>query len=364
MIKSAYIHIPFCDTICSYCDFCKVYYHKELILPYLSALENEIKNNYKGESLSTIYVGGGTPSSLSKEELRKLLEILSVLKKEETCEYTVECNIENITEEKIKLFSSFGVNRISIGVQTFQEKYLSFLNRKHTNEEVFEKLDMIKKYIPNLNIDLIYAIPGETLEELDNDLEQFLSLEVPHISTYSLIIEENTVLNNKSIKPIDEELDFKMYELIEKKLNQYHHYEISNFSFPGYESKHNLTYWNNDEYYGFGSGSSGYVDGVRYTNTKSINHYLKEYKRVEENRISLKEKIENEFILGFRKLDGISITNFEKKYGKNPIHFKTVEYFIDKNMLEVKGDFLRISKDYIYIFNEILVSFIDCQEDF
>ena len=155
-----------------------------------------------------------------------------------------------------------------------------------------------------------------------------------------------------------------MYGLIEKKLNHYHHYEISNFALTGYESKHNLTYWKNEEYYGFGSGSSGYVDDVRYTNTKSIKHYLEEYKRIEEKRISLKEKIENEFILGFRILDGISITNFEKKYGKNPIHFKAVKDFIDKNMLEVRGNFLRIPKDYIYISNEILVSFIDCQEDF
>ncbi len=362
-MKSAYIHIPFCETICTYCDFCKFYYDKKIVFPYLKALEKEIKENYKEEKLSTIYIGGGTPSSLDLKELEKLLSILSVFKKENTYEYTIECNIESITEEKIKLFSFYGINRISIGVQTFQEKYLTFLNRKHTKEEVFQKINMIKKYISNINVDLIYAIPGETLEELESDLECFLSLKIPHISTYSLIIEEHTILHNQKVENISEELDLKMYELILQKLNQYHHYEISNFSLVGYESKHNLTYWNNEEYYGFGVGASGYVNGIRYTNAKSISHY-KENKKIECYSVSSKEKIENEFILGFRKLDGISIKSFKEKYGLNPIYLKSVQDLMNKKMLEVEGDYLKIPDKYIYVSNEILISFIDCQEDF
>lgn len=363
-MKSAYIHIPFCNTICSYCDFCKVYYDSKLVSSYLDALKREIKKDYLGEKLSTIYIGGGTPSSLSLEELKELLEILAVLQREREYEYTVECNIENITEEKVALLSSYGVNRISIGVQTFQEKYLTFLNRKHTKKEVFEKVEMIKKYISNINIDLIYAIPRETLEELEEDLDCFLSLGIPHLSTYSLMIEEHTILNNKGIKPIDEELDFKMYELIQKKLRQFHHYEISNFAIKGYESKHNLTYWNNEEYYGFGCGASGYVRETRYTNTKSIQNYIKEFKKIECYKVSRKEKIENEFLLGFRKLDGISISHFEKKYHRDLLSYKTVQEFIEQGKLEVLGDYLKIVEGYFYISNEILVSFIDCQEDF
>lgn len=364
MIKSAYIHIPFCSTICTYCDFCKCYYDSKLVTKYLNALEKEITENYKKEKLNTIYVGGGTPSSLSLEELKRLLSILSILKKEKDYEYTVECNIENVTEEKIKLFSSFGVNRISIGVQTFQEKYLSFLNRKHTKEEVFKKINMIKKYISNINIDLIYAIPGETVEELENDLDTFLSLEVPHISTYSLIIEEHTVLHNQRVETIDEDLDLKMYETIIQKLKKYHHYEISNFSLLGYESKHNLTYWNNEEYYGFGSGASGYVNGIRYMNTRSIFNYIKSHKKIEENHLSRKEQIENEFILGFRKLDGISISQFQKKYGRSLTKLQVVQELLKKEMLEIKEDYLKIPEKYIYISNEILLNFIDCQEEF
>lgn len=364
MIKSAYIHIPFCTTICSYCDFCKVYYQPKLVSNYLEALQKEIMKTYQGELLSTVYVGGGTPSSLSLEELKKLLEILSIFKKEEKYEYTVECNIESITEEKVSLLSSFGVNRISIGIQTFQEKHLSFLNRKHTKEEVFEKIAMIKKYILNINVDLIYAIPGETLEELEADLNCFLSLDIPHISTYSLILEPHTVLYNQKVENIEEEFDAEMYQMIKAKLRNYHHYEISNFSVLGYESKHNLTYWNNEEYYGFGSGAGGYVRGKRYTNTKSIFTYIKEHKKIEDYLVSKKEQIENEFILGFRKIDGISLVDFEKKYKFSPITLKNVQTLLENGKLEIENGYLKIPLKEIYTSNEILLSFIDCQEDF
>lgn len=364
MIKSAYIHIPFCNTICSYCDFCKVYYQSKLVPDYLEALDKEITTYYKNEELETLYIGGGTPSALSIEELQNLLKILSRFRLSKSYEYTIECNIESITEEKIKLFAAFGINRISIGVQTFQKRHLSFLNRHHSQKEVFEKVEMVKKYIKNINADFIYAIPTETLEELEDDLHNFLLLDIPHISTYSLIIEEHTVLHNKKIEPIEEDLDYQMYQLIEKKLNHYHHYEISNFSLPGYESRHNLTYWNNEEYYGFGVGASGYVNKIRYTNTKSIQRYMKEFKKIESYSVSLKEQIENEFMLGFRKLDGISISHFKNKFGISPISFQTIQKLIEEKKLELDNDNLRISKKYLYISNEILLTLIDFQEDF
>lgn len=359
MIKSAYIHIPFCQNICTYCDFCKFYYDQKMVSPYLESLEQEIKENYSQEILKTIYIGGGTPSSLSIEELRRLLKILSIFRKEENYEYTVECNIENITEEKVALLSSFGVNRISIGVQTFQEKYLSFLNRKHTRKEVFEKVEMVKKFIKNINVDLIYALPGETLEELEDDLNLFLSLKIPHISTYSLMIEEHTILHNKGVNPIEEDLDLEMYRLIEKKLSHFHHYEISNFSLYGYESKHNLTYWNNEEYYGFGLGASGYVNGIRYENTRSLNHYRKEDRILESHLLKLSEKMENEFILGFRKLEGISISKFIEKYQINPLDNSVVQKLLEMGKLENKNEFLRIPEKYLYTSNDILIHFIN-----
>ncbi len=362
MIKSAYVHIPFCETICSYCDFCKYYYQKEWVDDYLNALEEEIEKRYQGEELATLYIGGGTPSVLTLEQLERLFSILSRLNLSKEVEYTVECNIENITEEKIKLFRNYGVNRVSVGIQTFQEKYLSFLNRHHTSEEAITKISMMKKYIPNINMDLIYAIPGETIEELENDLDTFLSLDLPHLSTYSLMIEEHTKLYHEKITPIPEELDSQMYEKIKERLKDYEHYEISNFSKKGYASLHNLTYWNNLEYYGFGLGASGYLGNIRYTNTRSLSHYLKGNWVYEKQALTPLETMENEFILGFRKREGISLSQFQKKYHKNPLEMKVVQELLLKKFLVHQNDFLFIPEKYLYISNEILVCFMGIEE--
>lgn len=316
-MKSAYIHIPFCKTICSYCDFCKMFYNEELVDIYLLELEKEIKENYKGETLETLYIGGGTPSSLNVKQLNKLLNIIKIFKLEENYEFTVECNIESITKETLELLYKNKVNRLSIGIQTFNEKYLKFLNRNHTKKEILKKINIAKNLgFENINIDLMYAFPNETLKELEEDIDEFLKLNVEHISTYSLIIEPHTKLYIDKIKNIDEDLDRKMYDLICKKLkeNNYNHYEISNFSKENYESKHNLTYWNNNNYYGFGCGASGYIDNIRYDNTRNIQEYIKENYVKNKEILSKNIEIENEFILGLRKIKGINIDEFNKKY--------------------------------------------------
>src|SRR5574344_576493 len=166
MITSAYIHIPFCDNICSYCDFCKLFYNEELVNSYLNSLDNEIKSVYNNESLKTIYIGGGTPSSLSIEKLKKLFNILSQFKINKKYEYTFECNIENITEEKLKLLKENKVNRLSIGVQSFNQNNLDILERKYNKKDILNKLNLAKKYFNNINIDLIYAVPNQTLNDL------------------------------------------------------------------------------------------------------------------------------------------------------------------------------------------------------
>lgn len=358
-VSSVYIHIPFCEDICSYCDFCKFYYNSDLVDKYLIELEKEIINNYQGEIIETIYIGGGTPSSLSLEQIKRLLDITKIFKVKDL-EFTFECNIENIDEDKIKLLTKYGVNRISIGVQTFNYDYLSFLNRKHTKDEVFQKISMIKNYIDNINIDLIYAIPNETLLDVEKDIELFLTLDVKHISTYSLIIEDNTILSRIKTQDIDDELDYNMYKLICDKLkeNGYHHYEISNFSKPGYESKHNLVYWNNNEYYGFGMGASGYIDKIRYTNTKSINHYLEGNYIYIEDKLSFNETIENALILGLRKIDGIDIRLFYNKYKIDLMEIDIINSLINENKLVYDNKFIKINEDYIYTSNDILIEFM------
>jgi len=288
-MKSIYIHIPFCNNICSYCDFNKVFYNKESVSNYLKQLKLEIHNNYKNEKIKTIYIGGGTPSSLSYTELKGLLNITDIFNKTYDCEFTIECNPENMDSQKIGLLKKHGVNRVSIGVQSFNDNILRLLNRNHTKEQVFSLIQNLKSSgIYNINIDLIFGIKGQSLDDIKNDLTEFLKLDIPHLSYYSLILEEHTKLYIDNYQEIDDDIIASQYDFICEYLKKsgYNHYEISNFSKTGYSSTHNLTYWNNEHYYGFGCGAHGYIDDVRYENTRSITKYIDGKYRLLENNIS------------------------------------------------------------------------------
>ena len=361
MIKSVYIHIPFCNNICSYCDFCKMYYNSNLAMKYLDELKHEIELNYKGEVIDTLYIGGGTPSSLNIEELKYLFDIIKIFKLNDNFEFTFECNID-IDYDKLKLLYENKVNRLSIGIQTFNDKLLKYLNRFHTKEEVINKINLAKEIgFKNINIDLIYAIKNQTLNDLDNDIDEYLKLNINHISTYSLIIEPNTKLYIDHENNIDDELDYAMYNHICNKLenNGYIHYEVSNFAKKGYESKHNLTYWNNDNYYGFGLGSSGYIDNIRYDNTRSINNYLKGNYVLNEHKLDISETIENEFILGFRKIKGINKKIFKNKYNIDIKEIESVKKLLKDNKLIDDGNYIFINKKYLYTSNDILIEFLN-----
>lgn len=357
-MKSVYIHIPFCNTICSYCDFPKLYSSVCNKKKYLKELKKEILKKYKNEKIKTIYIGGGTPSILSINELKELLEITNIFSKEKDIEFTVECNIESIDETKLKLMKKYNVNRISIGVESFDKKNILFLNRHHNKKEAISKIKLIKKYFDNINIDLMYAIPIENIKTLKKDINLLLKLKIPHISCYSLIIEPHTKLYNDNIEYIEEDLDYKMFNLICKKLKKYHHYEISNFSLLGYESKHNLTYWNNEEYYGFGMGASGYINGIRYNNTKNITEYLNGNYTIEKNKLTEKEQMQEEMFLGLRKLEGVNKSNFEKKYHKKIEEVFEIQNLIKEKRLCMNSDYIYINPKYIYTSNDIMISFV------
>ena len=362
MVKSVYIHIPFCDSICSYCDFCKFLKNDEWIYKYLDALNNEIKTKYKGEVINTIYIGGGTPSCLNIDELNKLFEIIKTLNKSNDLEFTFECNIENITEEKLKILYNSGVNRLSIGVQTFNDKFLKYLNRNHNKQMIKDKIRLAKEIgFNNINIDLIYALKNQTINDLKEDLKEFLDLDISHISTYSLIIEPHTKLYINNESNIDDNLDYEMYNTIINILgnNNYKHYEISNFAKEGYESKHNLTYWNNNEYYGFGAGASGYIDNIRYDNTRSINEYLKGNYVFDKHKLAKEENIENEFILGLRKIEGINKKDFYNKYNIDIKSIDAVNKLLKENKLLENKKNIYINSKYIYVSNDILMEFIN-----
>lgn len=232
MVKAIYIHIPFCKNICTYCAFCKMYTNKERMDKYLKALEYEIKENYKEEKIKTIYIGGGTPSDLNIDQLKYLLEITKKINKEKDYEFTFECNIE-IEKEKLELLKQYGVNRLSFGIETITSRFLKIIGRDHTKESIREKINLCRKLgFKNINGDLMYAFKDEKIEELEEDIAFLLSLNLEHISTYSLIIEEHTKLFLKGYKNCQEEKEEKMYKTIHDTLNKYGyiHYEISNFA--------------------------------------------------------------------------------------------------------------------------------------
>lgn len=355
-MRSVYIHIPFCKSICSYCDFCKFLHEEVYASEYLNELEKEIEKYYDNDPVRTIYIGGGTPSILSINNLKRLFNIIKKFDISKLEEFTFEMNIDDITDEKLLLLKTNNVNRISIGVQSFNDVNLKYLNRKHTKSEIINNVNLTKKYFDNINVDLMFALPIEKLNVLKKDVKEFLKLNVPHISTYSLIIEQNTVLAINKVKPIEEDLDYKMYQYILKELekNGYNHYEVSNFAKPGFESKHNLNYWDNEEYYGFGLGAHGFISELRYENTRSFNTYLKGNHRFNELVMSKREDMENEIILGLRKLKGIDIVHFFNKYKTNVQDEFNITPLLKNGMLKIKDNNIYIPEDKIYIMNSIL----------
>ena len=225
-----YVHIPFCNSICTYCDFCKTLYNKQYVTKYLDSLEKEICGRYKGEEIDSIYIGGGTPSCLDVAELDRLFSILSIIKLKDNYEYTIECNIESIDIYKINLFKSYGINRISFGVESFDSDIQKILGRSHNEDLIFDNIYMTKKYFDNINIDLIYGV-NDNMDIVKSDILKFLELDIPHISCYSLIIEEHTKLCIDKHKYIDQDIDNEIYNYIRNTLakNGYKHYEISNY---------------------------------------------------------------------------------------------------------------------------------------
>lgn len=352
---SVYIHIPFCSQICTYCDFCKVLKKDEWIDKYLDALKQEIENNYQGETIKTLYIGGGTPSSLNISQLEKLFNILQIFNLNKQVEITLESNIEDLTTEKLKFLKS-KITRLSIGVQTFNLKLIKLLGRKAPNINSIKKA---QKYFDNINVDLMYGFNEENFNILKQDIATLLKLNIPHISTYSLILEPHTKLYIDNYQLINE--DTKNEEYINKILKEhgYIHYEISNYAQKGYESKHNLVYWNNENYYGFGLGASGYINNIRYENTKNLNKYLNQEFSRTTHKLDDNETLQNEFILGLRKLKGINKEKFHQKYNFNPLEIKIVKKLINKHELIDDGQNIYINPKYLYYSNEILINFLD-----
>lgn len=317
MNNGLYVHLPFCGAICHYCDFVKFIYHKPWVKPYLKGLKKDLASFNVPFNLNTIYIGGGTPTVLTYRELKALLTLLSPYAKN-VKEYTVEANIESITPKKLELMKEFGVNRLSIGVQSTSDERLFSLNRKHSYAKIKRKLKVVKDMgFTNFSVDLIYGLPGQSKQELATDLKNILKFKPPHIATYDLQIEANTVAFIKNWPKISDEESRLMYELILSTLrnNGYKRYEVSNFALKNYESVHNQLYWQNKPYYAVGLGASGYIDNKRYMIQGGLSSYLKGKRTINEEIISKEMFIEEYFMLNLRLEDGFKINDFNTRTG-------------------------------------------------
>ncbi|MEZ7615597.1 radical SAM family heme chaperone HemW [Streptococcus sp. 27098_8_73] len=368
---SAYVHIPFCTQICYYCDFSKVFIKNQPVDSYLEHLIEEY-DSYDIKKLRTLYIGGGTPTALSAPQLAFLLEKLTdKLDLSYLEELTIEANPGDLDEEKIAVLKDSPVNRVSLGVQTFNDRMLKQIGRSHSEKDIYENIANLKKAgFDNISIDLIYALPKQTMEDVKINVAKAIALDIPHMSLYSLILENHTVFMNRMRRgklPLPkEDLEAEMFEYIIAELEKagFEHYEISNFSKPGFESRHNLMYWDNAEYYGIGAGASGYVDGVRYKNHGPIRHYLQAVEagnaRVQEEVLTLKEKMEEEMFLGLRKKSGVSKKRFEEKFGLSfeDQYGSVVSELTEQGLLVPDRDIVRMTKQGLFLGDTVAEKFI------
>lgn len=360
--KFLYVHIPFCRHICSYCGFCRVVFNEDNADKYLVELEKELKS-YAMSDLATIYIGGGTPSSLSVLQLEQLFQILKPYSNH--CEeYTIEINPETLTEEKVALLKKYSINRVSLGLQAYQDKLLQKLNRFHTYEMVKDCISLLKSYgINNITVDLMYALPTQSMEDWKETLNKTLELNVNHISLYSLTIEENSMFGKQGIQALPQEIEEEMYlyaiQFLEE--NDFIHYEISNFSKKGSESKHNLAYWNYQDFVGVGLGASGKVNHLRYTNTSSMADYLTGKRYEEEISLTKEDEMFEYIMMNLRKKIGFSTIDFKQKFGEE---FQSVYSDIINRLLEEKklnriDDRVFVPAEYLPILNSILIEFME-----
>ena len=320
----------------------KGYYREDYADRYLAVLFNEIASYGKGP-YQTIYVGGGTPSVLNLRQTKTLLDVLAPMLGKGG-EFTFEGNPESIDEEKARLYAAYGVNRVSLGVESFSPRLLKLMGRHHTGDDVFKAVSALRKAgIGNLNLDLIYGLPGETMEELQSDIKALLSFKVPHLSSYSLTVSPHTSFYNKGYEEPSGDASAAFYEELLSTLRQagYQRYEVSNFSWPGFESRHNLVYWQDLPYVGVGIGAAGYLGGRHYQNTKSLTSYLAQGPEpVYEEEPTLEDKLEYYFLTNLRLAKGFGLEDFAARFG-----FSFLERYKDKYPKLVEEGLLEVGKN-------------------
>ena len=376
-----YIHIPFCKQKCFYCDFVSYANQDKYFQKYVQALNKEINNFIDNNEfeVQTIYIGGGTPSLIDAkyiEEILRIFEKRNLLK--EVKEVTIEVNPGTVTEEKLRNYKNSGVNRLSIGLQSTEDKILKQIGRIHCYDDFLNTYKMARKVgFKNINVDVMIGLPNQKILDVKNSLEKIIKLEPEppnHISVYSLIVEENTpieqMLESGELELPDEELERNMYWYVKNflELNGYKHYEISNFAKLGNESKHNLDCWNQKEYVGFGVAAHSYIDDVRYGNIGNVEEYIKNCENGEFGKNKVIDEVENDIfskekefmLIGLRKIEGVLIQDFKNKFGENPIFvFKDeLKKLVDENLLIVDFDRIKLTNKGLDLANIVWENFV------
>jgi oxygen-independent coproporphyrinogen III oxidase len=355
-----YIHIPFCKSKCGYCDFVSLDKRNELIPAYLEALSREMKH-YAGANLGTIYIGGGTPSVLSEEQFKSLFEeIRRAFNSRKISEVTMEANPESVTDEKLRALKSIGVNRLSFGAQSLFDDDLILLGRVHTSEDLIRAFDSARRIgFANLNLDLIYGIPQQTLPRWKQNLSRAVALQPEHISLYPLTIEEGTRFYKEGISA-DTDLQADMYEYSMDFLEKcgYVQYEISNWSLPGFKCRHNLIYWQNQEYIGLGAAAASYLKSERFKNSEDVEEYIKALlagrKAVaEQEYIDKAKKLSEEIILNMRLINGLEMTPAIKKNYSSKING-----LISQELIKKSGNNICLSKKGLLLANQVFREFV------
>lgn len=366
VVKALYIHIPFCERICDYCDFAKLQYFRIFAVDYLSSLKKEIDSYHiNPDNIETIYVGGGTPTSLEDDLFLELLKTIEPYSRR-VKEYTFEANPESLSLTKLKMMKDFGVNRLSIGVESTNDKILKSINRGHTFQDVQNAVINAKKMgFDNLNVDLIIGLPQVSKALLIKDLDNILSLDVQHISCYSLTVHPNTVFFSKGIEEPNGDIAREYYDIVESKLkeNGYIHYEISNWSKPGKESLHNYVYWKDEQYYGIGLGASGYIKDIRYTNTRSIQKY-NQGKYVDQKEVVSLDDDKTYFImLNLRTIRGLLFDEYQERFGEDfyQKNKEDIDELLKENLIVLDNKLGRIYPTYdgMMILDQIIMRFIE-----
>ena len=376
--EAVYIHIPFCTNKCFYCDFNSYVLKDQPVMDYLRALDLEMEQTVAITPpgvIKTIFVGGGTPTVLKPDEMAFFLA--SVRKHfpnwSDDIEFSMEANPGTTDLEKMKVMKDGGVNRDSFGVQAFQNKLLGEIGRIHNTDDVYRSLENAHKTgLHNLSIDLMFGLPNQTVEMLDETITKALELDLPHYSIYSLKVEENTLFHtlfNKNKLPLPNEDDeLAMYKLLMDRMREagYKQYEISNFAKPGKESQHNITYWKNEDYYGFGAGAHGYVGRKRHINIKGVNPYneaaSKGLPRLDQFEVPREEAMEDFMMVGLRMLDGMENDRFLKQFGVpvEEIFAAPLKKMMDLGLIERRNDLegYRLSEKGILFGNDVFGEFI------